>query len=168
MAFSDTVVERLLVACHRHCCICHKFCGNKIEIHHIIPQAQDGPDTEENGIPLCLDCHAEVEAYNIQHPRGRKFTSSELKKHKQQWFTICATPPWHTSRGASLTFSSEPVTIDNTLFEELVLWEPRWVPSEILEEMSVNGTFAVRSSAAICYYYLAAIEPAAVPLDGGS
>lgn len=69
MVFSNTVVERLLVACHRRCCICHKFCGNKIEIHHIIPQAQDGPDTRENGIPLCFDCHAEVEAYNIQHPR---------------------------------------------------------------------------------------------------
>jgi tetratricopeptide (TPR) repeat protein len=90
MAFPPKVVERLLVACHRHCCICHKPAGSKMEIHHIVPKSEGGEDTEENGIPLCFDCHAEVGAYNLKHPKGRRFTSSELKKHKEQWFAICA------------------------------------------------------------------------------
>lgn len=69
-----------------------------MEIHHIVPESKGGEDTEENGIPLCFDCHAEVESYNPQHPKGRKFTSSELRKHKEQWFTICSNPDWHTKR----------------------------------------------------------------------
>jgi hypothetical protein len=31
-------------------------------------------DSPANGIPLCLDCHANVEHYNAKHPRGNKFT----------------------------------------------------------------------------------------------
>ena len=32
-------------------------------------------------------------SYNIKHPRGRKFTSDELKRHKEQWLTICREHP---------------------------------------------------------------------------
>lgn len=46
-----------------------------------------GDDTFENCIPLCFDCHAEVEHYNEQHPRGRKFCESELRKHRDTWFS---------------------------------------------------------------------------------
>jgi hypothetical protein len=55
-----------------------------MEIHHI---DQNGGNDEDNGIPLCFDCHAEVLSYNDQHPKGRKFTISELKQHKFQWFS---------------------------------------------------------------------------------
>jgi predicted nucleic acid-binding protein len=51
------------------------------------------------------------------------------------------------------------------LVEELILWEPKIVPEEILENMSKDKSFSVRSSAAVCYYYLSALEPASVPLD---
>jgi hypothetical protein len=57
MAFPPEVAEQALLACARYCCLCHKFCGNKIETHHIV---QGGGDTFENCIPLCFDCHAEV------------------------------------------------------------------------------------------------------------
>ena len=60
MTFPPDVAERLLVACHRRCCICHKFTGTKMEIHHIVPRSEGGPDTQGNGIPLCFDCHADV------------------------------------------------------------------------------------------------------------
>lgn len=127
MSFPADVAERLLVACHRYCCVCHKFTGNKMEIHHIIPRSQGGEDTEENGIPLCFDCHAEVQAYNPNHPKGRRFRPSELRRHKEQWFTIVARPPW----------SQQTVTLDvdverqDTSIAELLpeietanLWDP--------------------------------------------
>jgi len=101
MPFPPEVAERLLVACHRHCCICHKFCGTRIEVHHIVPKSQGGADTEENGIPLCFDCHAEAESYNPKHPKGRRFTPSELRGHKKQWFRICQGSPWHAPAGLS-------------------------------------------------------------------
>ncbi len=62
--FPFNICEQVLVACRRSCCICNKFCGSKIELHHIVQKADGGTDTFENCIPLCFDCHAEVKAYN--------------------------------------------------------------------------------------------------------
>lgn len=70
MGFSQNIVNLVLVKCKRSCCICHKFCGTKIELHHIKQVAEGGEDTEENCIPLCLDCHAEVKAYNPNILKG--------------------------------------------------------------------------------------------------
>src|SRR6266540_6352907 len=127
MAFPDDVAERLLVACHRHCCICHKPTGTKMEIHHIVPRSQGGADTEENGIPLCFDCHAEVQAYNPNHPKGRRFRPSELRKHKQQWFAIAAQPPW-SRRALTLNTDAEAqaTSVDQLLAEINTgdLWNP--------------------------------------------
>lgn len=93
MPFKDKQAEQLLVACHRRCCVCHRFCGVKMELDHMIPSAENGTDDIENAIPLCFECHAEVHAYNDKHPRGRKFQPRELQEHKRQWLEICATQP---------------------------------------------------------------------------
>lgn len=90
MPFSSKVAEELLVKAGRCCCLCRQFKGTKIEIHHIIPEANSRTDEVDNGIPLCFDCHAEVESYNNYHPRGRKYTPSELKRHRDNWFELVA------------------------------------------------------------------------------
>lgn len=89
MGFPPQVKENLFVACQRCCCICHEFKGSKMEVHHIIQKADGGEDTEENGIPLCFDCHAEAGSYNSKHPKGNKISSSELRRHKEQWLESC-------------------------------------------------------------------------------
>lgn len=86
MGFSQNIVNSVLVKCKRSCCICHKFCGTKIELHHIKQVAEGGEDTEENCIPLCLDCHAEVKAYNPKHPKGRSYSEKELVMHRDNWY----------------------------------------------------------------------------------
>ncbi len=86
MSFPPQVAEQVLVDCARHCCICHKFCGVKIELHHITPVSEGGENTYDNCIPLCLDCHAEVLSYNPKHPKGRKYTNSELRRHRDRWY----------------------------------------------------------------------------------
>ena len=91
--FPQKEVDQLLVRCHRHCCICHRFCGVKVEIDHIVPQADQGSDDIENAIAVCFECHAEIHGYNDKHPRGRKFHPGELKKHKEQWLKVCADKP---------------------------------------------------------------------------
>lgn len=88
MSFSKEIVEDALVACGRSCCICHKFCGVRIETHHLKPKHLGGDDSFENCIPLCFDCHAEVEHYNNNHPRGRKFSEGELRKHRDNWYSM--------------------------------------------------------------------------------
>ena len=33
MGIDKTDRERLFVACHRRCCVCHRYCGVRMEIH---------------------------------------------------------------------------------------------------------------------------------------
>jgi hypothetical protein len=93
MAFPRNDASELIAHCHRRCCICHKFCGVKIELDHIVPRAEGGTDDIENAIPVCFDCHAEIHSYNDQHPRGRKFRPDELREHKEQWLETCEDQP---------------------------------------------------------------------------
>ena len=93
LPFNKTEVEKLLVACHRRCSICHRFCGAKMELDHIIPKAEKGSNRIENAIPVCLECHAEIHMYNNKHPRGRKYSPNELRLHKLQWIQLCKNHP---------------------------------------------------------------------------
>lgn len=93
MPFPRAEVDVLLAKCHRRCCICHRFCGTKIETDHIVPYAQSQDNNIQNAIPVCFECHAEIHSYNDKHPRGRKFRPEELRQHKDQWLTICDEKP---------------------------------------------------------------------------
>jgi len=93
MTFKRSDADQLLAKCHRRCCICHRFCGVKIELHHIVPTGSGGSDSIENAVPVCFECHAEIELYNDAHPRGRKFHTEELRIHKAQWLDVCKEKP---------------------------------------------------------------------------
>ncbi|MFC3651930.1 HNH endonuclease [Dyella humi] len=84
------VKEQALSACGRCCCICHRFCGTNIELHHIEPEADGGASTLENCIPLCFDCHADVGHYNDRHPKGTKYRPGELRQHRDRSFLAVA------------------------------------------------------------------------------
>ena len=86
MPFSPKVQEDALVACGRFCCICHRFAGTKIEIHHIIQKAVGGSDDFDNAIPLCLDCHADMGKTDARHPGRKAYKPSELKRHRDNWY----------------------------------------------------------------------------------
>jgi hypothetical protein len=86
MGFSQKIKEDILVASARHCCVCHKYKGVKIEVHHIIPKEKGGKDTSGNAISLCFDCHSDAGHYNSKHPKGTKLSPAELRKHKRNWF----------------------------------------------------------------------------------
>jgi hypothetical protein len=63
-----------------------------MQCHHIKPQAGGGDDTFENCIPLCLECHGEVEAYNPSHPIGTKYTEGELRRRRDEWYAALKNP----------------------------------------------------------------------------
>lgn len=88
MAFSQKIKQEIFVLAARHCCVCHKSKGVKLEAHHITPKQQGGLDTIENAISLCFDCHADAGHYFAGHPKGSKFSPEELLKHKETWFKI--------------------------------------------------------------------------------
>lgn len=89
LSFSEEDKIKCLLWCNRHCCLCGKQCGNNIEIAHIIPKAnrnipQNKIISMDNAIPLCFNCHAEIDRYNVRHPRGNKYREEELKRRRNQ------------------------------------------------------------------------------------
>ena len=82
------MAEDTLVKCGRRCCLCHKFCRTDIEIHHIIHEADDGPDDFDNAIPLCYECHADMGKKDPHHPKGRAYTPNELKRLRDRWYEL--------------------------------------------------------------------------------
>lgn len=88
MGFPSKIREDIFVKSARHCCVCHRYKGIKVEIHHILPKKQGGEDTFENAISLCFDCHSDAGHYFAGHPKGSKFSPEELLKHKNEWFRI--------------------------------------------------------------------------------
>lgn len=100
MPFPQNVREEALVFSARHCCVCHRYKGVKVEVHHIIQEADGGPNTPENAIALCADCHTDAGHYNPRHPRGTKFSPTELRLARDTWHEIV--------RNNSLPCPSEP------------------------------------------------------------
>ncbi len=88
MGFSNKIKEKVLVASARRCCVCKGFAGRNIEVHHIVHKNEGGEDTFENAIPLCFNCHADAGHYNPKHPRGIKYSPSELRKHRDSWYKV--------------------------------------------------------------------------------
>jgi len=71
----------MLLWCERHCCLCDKQCGGFIQIHHI---DRKDDNSIENGIPLCLECHALVHSQTENSPIGTRFKPKELISRRNQ------------------------------------------------------------------------------------
>ena len=85
MGFSKQVKENALVQAARHCCVCRRYTGVNIEVHHIVPRIDGGNDDIDNAIALCFDCHASAGHYNPKHPKGSTYSPSELRKARKCW-----------------------------------------------------------------------------------
>jgi len=98
MPFSREVKARMFARCMRHCCLCRKQCGTNIEAAHIIDESSGGSNDEDNGIPLCFDCHQEIGAYRNSHPKGNKFTPDELLSRRDKVYGLVQTGQIHPER----------------------------------------------------------------------
>lgn len=97
MPFDENLKLRVRRASAFRCCMCHGF--ERVEIHHIIPQEEDGPDTEDNAASLCPNCHSKFG----DNPKLRKL----IREQRDHWhqvvtikFPIC-TPQAPTDSGAA-------------------------------------------------------------------
>ena len=84
--FSALVRRQALEACARRCCLCHRFKGTKLEVHHIVPIREGGSNRAANAIALCFDCHSDVGHYNSSHPKGSRYSPEELRNHRDRWY----------------------------------------------------------------------------------
>ena len=139
MSFPETVACQALVSCGRRCCICHKFCGTKIELHHIKQKAYGGEDTVENCIPLCFDCHADMGNGDPKHPKGKRYSEKELKMHRDNWYQKVTT--------SNLISENIPICDeDRALFEKIcAMFNPEvelWLSQKSLAGMHPLEVFS--------------------------
>lgn len=80
MPFTEGLKLKVRRRAHFACCLCHDF---GVEIHHIIPQEDGGPDDEDNAAPLCPSCHEKFGA----NPTKRKV----IREMRDFWYEICET-----------------------------------------------------------------------------
>lgn len=137
MSFPLQVREEALVSCGRYCSICHKFCGIKIELHHILPKADGGEDTFENCIPLCFDCHADMSSYDHKHPKGTKYTTEELKKHRNNWYS-------KVRNSYAANIPANHIQLDTAIYARIMKIIGRPGPIPFLRKHHFGGSFYTR------------------------
>lgn len=77
---------KLFLWCARHCCYCGKECTTNIVIHHI--DGNPANNDLDNLIPVCFDCHGELDRYNRKHPVGTKYRYLEIKTRRNQVYEL--------------------------------------------------------------------------------
>ncbi len=53
-----------------------------LEVHHIVPEEDGGPDSEENAAPLCASCHRSF--------GGNRELQARLREMRDHWYEECA------------------------------------------------------------------------------
>jgi len=56
MPFSKKLKIEVKQKAHYTCCWCRKIEAS-LDVHHIRPESEDGPNTFDNAVPLCKICH---------------------------------------------------------------------------------------------------------------
>jgi hypothetical protein len=85
MAIPQELVDRMMVACGRRCCLCRRFKPIHLQVHHIEEKAGGGSDDWDNLICLCFTCHTDVHS---KVPFARRFTQTELKGHRDSLLAL--------------------------------------------------------------------------------
>lgn len=81
MGFSESIKLNVKKRSDFTCCWCTDH-NKKVEVHHIVPQAEHGQDIEENAAPLCSNCHTLYGG----NPELRK----EIQLRRDHWYEICS------------------------------------------------------------------------------
>lgn len=78
MPFPESLKVKIRKRANIRCCIYHSF---GVEVHHIVPEAMEGANTEDNAAPLCPSCH---EIYGA-NPQKRKL----IREARDIWYERC-------------------------------------------------------------------------------
>jgi hypothetical protein len=78
MPFSESQKLRIKRRALFQCCLDQRM---PVEIHHIVPQKDGGPDDDDNAAPLCPGCH-ETHGGN---PDRRK----SIREARDNWYELC-------------------------------------------------------------------------------
>jgi hypothetical protein len=79
MPFNESTKLKVKQRAHFKCCLCHEAWAS--DVHHIEPESEGSPNTEDNAAPLCAGCH---DLYG-GNPDKRKF----IKESRDFWYSRC-------------------------------------------------------------------------------
>lgn len=79
MPFPESLKKKVRARANFRCCVCQEI---DVEIHHIVPHADGGKDTEDNAAPLCPNCHSTYGA----NPEKRKI----IREMRDRWYERCS------------------------------------------------------------------------------
>ena len=99
MPFSEQLKLTVKQKANFTCCWCKEH-RNKVDVHHLIPESQGGPDTEENAAPLCGSCH---DLFG-NNPDLRK----EIRSRRDHWYASCVSGSPVLNEGAIAVPLSQP------------------------------------------------------------
>lgn len=77
MAFTELIKQEARRRAGYKCCLCHET-SVSVEVHHIIPQEENGPDTLENAAALCPSCHGDF--------GGNTEKQSRIREMRDWWY----------------------------------------------------------------------------------
>jgi len=78
MPFPESVKKEAKQRGNYRCVVCFALW---VEVHHIVPESEGGPDTLENAAPLCASCHQQFG----DNPMLRK----QLREMRDWWWKRC-------------------------------------------------------------------------------
>ena len=135
MAFSESLKLKIRKKAAFRCCMDQMM---PVEIHHIIPQSENGSDEEENAAPLCPNCHTLFGG----NPELRK----KIREMRDNWYKVAAIrfPNSHEAllehlNKSLLEHSNEQLKSDlkNYIYAIIETIETKKLPK--LTELIVNG-----------------------------
>ena len=143
MPFNEQLKLVVKRRAHFMCCLCH---FPYVEVHHIVPEEEGGPNAESNAAPLCPYCH---ETFG-SNPTKRKY----IKQACDSWYEICekrysSDPDRLDEIATQLKQAATKEDLNNAvnniaaLFRDIVA-NPRTSPVEATEELSdVSATMSL-------------------------
>jgi len=78
VSFPESIRLEACRKSHFMCVACH---APFVEVHHIIPEAENGLDTLDNAAPLCAGCHGIYGG----NPAFRK----QIRQMRDNWYDVC-------------------------------------------------------------------------------
>ncbi len=132
MPFNESIKRKVKERAHYRCCLCRKYWV--AHVHHIKPEAESGPNTEENAAPLCANCH---DLYG-GNPDKRKF----IKDNRDFWYDLCdkaSTPDFRMICEIHEHVHKEVVTrqdLDNALRPLYNILDKKLEPAEQRQQIS--------------------------------
>ena len=139
--FTEGLKKKVRNRADLRCCIagCHK---PDIDIHHIVPRADGGENTEDNAAPLCAGCHR---TYG-RDPTKRKM----IREHRDKWYkTVAGEAPGAVVRAAPyMSFGNSRYSfVRDEFIHPLILKELLgWLSDKEETVAAVNLTAANRSN----------------------